>query len=84
MIIFEKWTHITYTYDPSTYIGQLYINGQLELSAKGSGPLQFPTEYFVLGKSGDNNRAFNGYMYNFNLFNTVLTPNQISKIYSFK
>lgn len=77
-----KWTHIAYTYDQTTFVAQLYINGSFALNAQGRGAFAYNPTTCILGRSGDRGRAFNGYMYNYNYFSNILTSSQISQIYS--
>ena len=77
----NTWTHITYTLDQTTYTCQLFVNGNLVSTGTGNGP--FPNaSQFVLGKSGDNGRAFNGYMSEFFMYNSILSASQIQSIYN--
>lgn len=76
------WTHITYTYDQSTFAAQLFVNGALVLSGQGSGAFAYNPTTFILGRSGDNGRAFNGYMYNYNYFDSILSTVDIQQIYN--
>jgi len=58
--------------------GVLYINGTSNTTLNGVFPFHSRGGYFMLGKSGDNARAFNGYIRHFTFFNRILTANEIS------
>lgn len=58
-----------------------YVNGRLLKSAVGSGNL-LNRSYLLLGKAGNNSRAFNGYLKNFMVFNSELAPADILTLYN--
>jgi len=76
------WTHFAITVNQSTYVEQLYLNGTLASTATGSGSGISSRNLFVIGKSGDNGRAFNGYARQFLFYGSVLDSTQISSIYT--
>ena len=78
----NTWTHITYTFDQTTYTCQIYINGILSLEGTGYGPFPNSASQFVLGKSSNDYRAFSGYMSEFFMYYSILSSTQIGSIYS--
>ena len=75
-----QWVHVCYTMDQSSYNTQLYVNGNLVVSGKGSGKFA-PANLFVIGKSGDNYRAFYGYISEYFVFNRILSASEVQSIY---
>ena len=72
-----QWIHTTWTIDNTNYTATLYVNGQLATSVTGTGPMPNAPS-IVLGRSGDNSRAFNGYIAQFCVYNNlILSPAQI-------
>ena len=80
-ITINKWNCITLTIDQNTYIVNLYVNG--ELKATGNGTSRFPNtgSTWFLGRSGDNGRAFNGYISDFIVYNGIMSDTQINSLY---
>ena len=76
-----KWTHVAYTCDQKTFKIQLFINGNLVNSASGRSKLKTHVNTYIMGRSGDTGRAFNGYIRHFYKFNFVLSPCQVKNIY---
>jgi len=76
------WTHFAITVNQTTYVEQLYLNGSLASTVTGSGSSISSRNLFILGKSGDNYRAFNGYVRQFLFFNSVLSSTQVSTLYT--
>ena len=76
------WTHFAITVNQTTYVEQLYINGTLADTRTGSGSGISSRDRFIIGKSGDNGRAFYGYIRQFLFFDGVLSGANISSIYS--
>jgi len=76
------WTHFAITVNQTTYVEQLYLNGSLAATATGSGTSISSKNLFIIGKSGDNLRAFNGYARQFLFFGSVLNSTQISTLYT--
>ena len=77
----NTWNFITVTVNQNTFVETVYMNGSNAISATGSGPLGFTPDLFFLGRSGDPNRAYQGYIQNFMYFNTVLTGAQVNMLY---
>jgi hypothetical protein len=75
------WTHYAVTINQITFVEQLYVNGVLADTRTGSGSSLSRTDRWVLGRSGDGSRAYYGWMRQFVLFNTVLTPYEVRDIY---
>jgi hypothetical protein len=62
----------------SSNVGLLYINGTLTTTLTGTLPFHSRGGLFLLGKSGDNSRAFSGYLRHFTFFNRVLSATEVS------
>jgi hypothetical protein len=77
----NTWNFITVTINQNTFVETVYMNGSNAISANGSGPLGSTPDLFFLGRSGDPNRAYQGYIQNFMYFNTVLTGAQVNMLY---
>ena len=75
-----QWAHFAITLNYSTYFEQLYINGTSVATATGSGSPSIAQTQFWLGRSGDNGRAYYGYLRQFCFFPTVLTQTQIQAV----
>lgn len=82
------WTHITYIYDAkSNYKTSMYINGVLKSNANGSGEFMITNKrsspnYFIIGRSGDIGRGFNGYIRDFSYYAFVLPEKDILELYN--
>ena len=77
-----KWTHLCFVIDQINHKVQLYINGNLVKEGTGGTGIMDPSNLIVIGKSGDDLRAFNGYISEFGVFNRVLNAEQIKDIYN--
>ena len=75
-----QWAHFAITLNYSTYFEQLYINGTSVATATGSGSPSITQSHIWLGRSGDNGRAYDGYIRQFCFFPTVLTQAQIQVV----
>ena len=75
------WNHFALTVNSTNGVCQMYGNGVLKSSATGSGTLN-NSAYLLIGKAGDNGRAFNGAINNFAIYNSALSSSQISDIYN--
>jgi Concanavalin A-like lectin/glucanases superfamily len=75
-----QWAHFAITLNYATYFEQLYINGTSAATATGSGSPSISQTSIWLGRSGDNGRAYNGYLRHFCYFPTVLTQAQIQAV----
>ena len=79
----NAWTHYTVTVNSITYVMELYVNGANRTSVTGSGAMPRALENrIVLGRSGDGSRAYQGYIRQFALFNTILTPYEVQDIFN--
>jgi hypothetical protein len=72
-----QWAHFAITLNYTTYLEQLFINGNFIAAATGSGAPSIAQTQIWLGRSGDNGRAFYGYLRQFCYFPTILTQAQI-------
>lgn len=76
------WYHITITVNQSTFAVQVYFQGNFTVSGGGSSPSAISSRnLFVLGRSGDSGRAFNGYVSQFMFFNSILSAADIFNIF---
>ena len=73
------WYFVTLTINGNT--AKSYVNGSLMNSIRGSGTL-LNRSYLLLGKSGDNSRAFNGYLKNFMFFKSELPADDVATLYN--
>jgi len=78
----NKWTHVAYIVNQDNYSMQLYVNGKSAGSSTGRNRLGNNKSVFVIGRSGDNGRAFNGFISDFYYFDKVLSSSEINKIYN--
>ena len=78
----NNWVHIAYTIDQSNFTIKQYINGYLTSSSTGNGPLPTRADNYIIGKSGDNGRAFYGYINCFCTFDSILNDSQIKDLYN--
>ena len=79
------WTHVVYTVSQtSPYLVQMYINGILRASNNGTNSVREANipNCFVIGRSGDNYRGYNGGLRHFFAFNSILTTSEIQSIYT--
>ena len=77
-----KWTHVAYTCDQTTFKIQLFVNGNLVNTATGRNALRTTdVNTYIIGRSGDSGRAFNGYIAQFYKFNFVLSQCQVKNMY---
>jgi hypothetical protein len=77
-----QWCHYAVTINYTTFTSQAYINGSLSSTATGSSATGIAQTLFFLGKSGDNYRAFNGYLRQFLFYPRVLSAAEVSAIYT--
>jgi len=77
----NTWNFIAVTINQNTFVETVYMNGSNASSATGSAPFSLSPNLFVIGRSGDTGRAYEGYIQNFMYFNTVLTGAQVNILY---
>jgi hypothetical protein len=75
------WSFITITLNQTSFVEQVYVNAVLQNTTTGTSSGVSTMTLFLLGKSGDNSRAYNGYLRQFAYFPTILTGAQISQLY---
>jgi hypothetical protein len=78
----SSWTHYAVTINQTTFVQQLFVNGTFVSTATGFGSALQNRDRWILGRSGDAGRAFWGYIRQFAVFNTILTPYEIRDIYN--
>jgi len=76
-----KWVHLVYTFNNVMFQGCVYANGQLIGSSTGGSALPANQSLITLGCS-ENNGGLKGYISNFAVYNTVLTPTQVRALYN--
>ncbi len=78
----NTWTLLTVTYQNGVG-AKVYLNGSLDwASTPQSGALTQTTSNLRLGDAWDNGRFFNGSIDDLKIFNTTLSENEISAIYT--
>jgi hypothetical protein len=75
------WYHVAITVNQSTFASQIYFMGGLVGSVTGSGTGMASRNLFFIGKAGDNARGFNGYISQFLFFNSILSGDDIYRVY---
>lgn len=74
----KAWQHIALTYDADTQEWFIYVNGKIQSSGtKSLGGVNL-TSNFLIGKSYDDNRWFEGNMAELRVWNVVRTQQQIA------
>jgi hypothetical protein len=86
-----KWTHIARTYDSTSKVMMVYINGA---AVNGSGTTGGNTTadtnnvniagFIDGGNNSGNNNAFNGYLDNIRIYSAVLSAATITSIYNYE
>ena len=77
------WNHVVYTADYTTFEVRLYVNGDPSPVCKGSAPPSYAADKIILGRSGDNGRAYKGYIRQFYLYERVLNANEVTQLFEF-
>lgn len=75
-----RWVHCAFTVDYQRFLQQFYVDGTLIQTTAGSGVPSIAQDRIVIGRSGDNGRAFNGYIRHFTYFQNVLTAASITSL----
>jgi hypothetical protein len=79
----QTWTHLAYTFDLNNFCVTFYVNGTVVNQSIGTSAFSNASaSQFVLGKSFENVRAFNGYIRQFLFYRKLLTASQITDIYN--
>jgi hypothetical protein len=82
------WIFVTYTYD-SNANSSMYINrGELVSTSSSNGifkqdNIRHRPNYFLIGRSGDIHRGFNGYVHDFNYYAFTLPPKDVIEMYDY-
>ncbi len=78
---YNKWRHLTITYDGGNDILKFYINGTLKLTHEFVFN-QISTDYCMFGNCNDHTKDFRGYMSGFRVWaERTLTQNEVSYIW---
>jgi hypothetical protein len=77
-----NWKFIAWTLNQTTFAVQFYVNGVLATTATGSGTSFSSRNLWFIGRSGDNGRAYNGYVRQFAVYNRILTLAEINTYYT--
>jgi len=72
------WTHIACTWDASTKLINIYINGVLQTTIAGGTSTTGNDNTMALGAKTDGDQAFNGELDEFRIWDVVRTPCQIA------
>lgn len=77
-----NWKFIAWTLNQTTFSVQFYVNGVLTTTATGTGTGFGTRNLWFIGRSGDNGRAYNGYVRQFAVYNRILTTAEINTYYT--
>jgi len=77
-----NWKFITITINQTTFLSQMYVNGVFANSQTGTGTGFGTRDRYFIGRSGDNSRAFLGYIRQFMVFHRILTADEILSLYN--
>lgn len=77
-----NWKCIGITINQTNFVTNFYVNGVFAIQGIGTGTGFATRNLFFLGRSGDNGRAFNGYIRQFAFFNSILTAAEILQYYN--
>ncbi len=79
------WYFITLSFDKTTYLEKIYVDGVLENSLSANGPIVNNNAALGIGgrgsASGQPYRIFNGLIANVQVYNATLSANQIGVLY---
>lgn len=75
----DTWTFVTFTRSPS--LRQLYVNGVFNCSTTAAGTNDAVSNPFWIGGNQATNAYFNGYLDDFQIYNEVLSANDIKRLY---
>jgi hypothetical protein len=78
-----QWVHFAITVNYATYFEEVYVNGTSVSTVTGTGPPTIPQTNIWLGRSGDDGRAYYGYIRQFCTFPSILTQAQIQSVITF-
>jgi hypothetical protein len=76
------WTHVAVTYDRSTGVADMYINGSLATSANVGTSLMSTTNDFYMGQVPGSAGFFSGQLDEISLYNRPLSAADVSAIYN--
>ena len=80
LLTLNTWHHVGFSYDSSTGIVRIYLDGVNVQTCTGfSGNLNTGSDLWI-GK-GSNYAYFNGFISDVQIYNTALTPSQMSQLY---
>ncbi|MBI1908578.1 MAG: laminin G domain-containing protein [Deltaproteobacteria bacterium] len=71
-----SWYHVVASYDSSSQIVKLYVNGLLQTTTQLSGPLNFQTG-FLIGQDQNLNQWFNGLIDEVAIYNRALSTAEV-------
>ena len=78
----DTWQYLVITLD-SNYVARVYLDGQLQGSIAGTGPLTYDGTQFVrLGRWGSGGRYFNGLLDEVDVYNRALSPAEVTALYN--
>ncbi len=76
----NEWSYVGYTYDG--YYMRIYVNGQLDKVVQEAGSLSSSSDPLMIGETSLGLKQFRGSMADVQLYNTMLTPQQIMQLYA--
>ena len=75
----DKWTHIAITYDATSFIATIYVNGTSSGSANLINNYSGNTDFRIMNDF--TSQYYRGYIDDFQLYNRVLTSSEVSELY---
>ena len=79
--LFNRWSHIAFTYSSSAGEVKNYINGVLVDTYSHTGPISITDDPLQIGRRLPNNFFFNGLIDEVSIFNRALSEDEIRAIY---
>jgi len=78
--ILNTWNHIVFTYDNTTNLYSLYINGNIINTNNYN--IKPPFESYLTIGNYNNSNYYNGYLNDLRIYNITLTSSQINELYT--
>ncbi len=76
------WQFLVVTVDESTFMSNVYLDGNLVGTATGSSPINYDGSQFLqLGNWGGGGRYWNGSLDEVMIFDQAITPEQVQRLY---
>ena len=77
----NNWYHLVLTFNGTTQIESIYVNGVLKGSVSTGGAIQNTPDNVIIGERNINVRLFTGLISNVQIYNTSLSSTQVSQLY---